>query len=252
EVMPFLNARARITLSELTFNSPQILKNGVKCNATECIIESYANGVLKFTVLGFSTYAVEEGQQAVSPPPSDSGNTGSGDNGGNNGGNSNPPPVQNKSSADNRSVDISVQNPEAETLDVVSIGGGNKEAGRVNVTNGTRIVLEIEGSTEGYIVDFVVEEDHVKIISDGKSYDLSEDSATSIRVGDKDIYLGVRQFGLGNALVVFGVDEQSVISGLKEAQPKLFSYILIGFISIIILVIGLLIYRKIKLWFSQI
>ncbi|MDO8508318.1 MAG: hypothetical protein Q7S27_01390, partial [Nanoarchaeota archaeon] len=247
EVMPFLNARARITLSELTFNSPQILKNGVKCNATECIIESYANGVLKFTVLGFSTYTVEEGQQAVSPPPSDSGNTGSGDNGGGGGGGDTTIVKKNETTTDNREVDVVVyDNNEAEVLEIITIGGSEENANTVNVINGTRIVLEIEGSTEGHIVDFVVEEDHVKIISDGKSYDLSEDSATSIRVGDKDIYLGVRQFGLGNALVVFGVDEQSVTSEIFGGRMKAFTYILIGMTILLIVALGGLVYKYVK------
>jgi hypothetical protein len=58
DAYPALNKHARITFKGLNYsNTPQILKNGQNCTQSMgCIIDSYYDGVLVFTVANFSTY----------------------------------------------------------------------------------------------------------------------------------------------------------------------------------------------------
>ncbi len=74
--IPSLNKSAKIIFYNLTFLTPEIFKNGEKCN--KCIIESYNKGTLVFTVPGFSEYTARES----------SNNTSKGINGRNSGGSS--------------------------------------------------------------------------------------------------------------------------------------------------------------------
>lgn len=57
--VPELNKPATITLYNITEKSPKIIRDGVEC--TTCKIISFTNGTLVFTVSGFSTYTVVEG-----------------------------------------------------------------------------------------------------------------------------------------------------------------------------------------------
>ncbi len=63
DVMPSLNKRARITLYQLPFSNPRILRDSLVCY--DCVLEGYSSGVLVFTVPGFSVYSTEE---IPSPP----------------------------------------------------------------------------------------------------------------------------------------------------------------------------------------
>ncbi|MEM3113301.1 MAG: MopE-related protein, partial [Candidatus Pacearchaeota archaeon] len=72
--LPSLNKPAKITLKNINFNNPRIMKDSLVCS--ECVIESYTSGILVFNVSGFSVYYSEE------TPIS----TGSGGGGGGNGG----------------------------------------------------------------------------------------------------------------------------------------------------------------------
>lgn len=57
-----LNTPALITLYNITFTNPKILKDGALC--ATCTINSFANGAITFTVQGFSVYEVVEGEVA--------------------------------------------------------------------------------------------------------------------------------------------------------------------------------------------
>ena len=95
-------------------------------------------------VTGFSVYTIEEGQVQQPPPPG--GDTGGSSTGGNSGSSSGSDvPIKSKPKEDNRTVNISVQNPEGEELDKVELLSANEGAQSVNVTSGTRIVVEVEG-----------------------------------------------------------------------------------------------------------
>lgn len=52
------NVSVRITMNNLTWTSPQILKDGEVCNS--CVLNSYNSGTLVFTVNGFSVYTTQE------------------------------------------------------------------------------------------------------------------------------------------------------------------------------------------------
>jgi hypothetical protein len=66
--LPELNRPAQITLYNITEKKPKILKDGSTC--TTCTINSFSNNTLTFTVTGFSTYEVVEGEEppVITPP----------------------------------------------------------------------------------------------------------------------------------------------------------------------------------------
>lgn len=74
---PGLNKFATLTLRDLTFNNPRILKNGALCSPVECIIVNYSRGDLTFIVGGFSSYSAEETPSNQTQPPSGGGGSGS-------------------------------------------------------------------------------------------------------------------------------------------------------------------------------
>lgn len=59
-IVPELNKPATITLYNIDEKNPRILRDGVVCTEPQCKIESFTNGVLTFTVTGFSIYTIEE------------------------------------------------------------------------------------------------------------------------------------------------------------------------------------------------
>lgn len=58
--LPNLNKRATLSLYNLSFSNPRILKNGILCPSTTCKKISYASNTLVFNVTGFSYYSSEE------------------------------------------------------------------------------------------------------------------------------------------------------------------------------------------------
>jgi hypothetical protein len=58
--LPELNQSATLTFYQLTFTNPRILKDGVLC--ASCGTPTYQNGTLSFTITGFSTYEIVEGE----------------------------------------------------------------------------------------------------------------------------------------------------------------------------------------------
>ncbi len=76
-----LNKPARLALENLSFSRPRILRDGVLCNAPDCILEMYSSGTFVFNVSGFSLYTIEEtletAPQGNTPPGSGGGGGGS-------------------------------------------------------------------------------------------------------------------------------------------------------------------------------
>lgn len=69
---PQLNKSAKLTIYSLTWDSPQILKDGSVCS--DCSLIGYTNGTLSFSVTGFSVYTTQE--TPVSPGGSSGGSSG--------------------------------------------------------------------------------------------------------------------------------------------------------------------------------
>ena len=59
-IMTNLDKPATLYLYGLTFNTPRILRNGNPCSEDICKIIDYSNGILKFSVTGFTSYSSEE------------------------------------------------------------------------------------------------------------------------------------------------------------------------------------------------
>ncbi len=58
--LPNFNKQAILTLYNLTFSNPRILKDDSLCSLSECAKISYSSGTLTFNVSSFSTYSSEE------------------------------------------------------------------------------------------------------------------------------------------------------------------------------------------------
>lgn len=84
--LPNFNKSAILTLYNLTFTNPRILKDNFPCSSSECAKISYSGGNLTFNVTSFSTYSAEEissssessGSSGSSSSDSDSSSEGSG------------------------------------------------------------------------------------------------------------------------------------------------------------------------------
>ncbi|MCL5018622.1 MAG: hypothetical protein M1416_02565 [Candidatus Pacearchaeota archaeon] len=79
--LPNFNKTATLSLYDLTFSDPRILREGNICPSTICTLESYAGGILKFNVTSFSVYSAEE-TPVVVPPIIPAGGSSSGGSGG--------------------------------------------------------------------------------------------------------------------------------------------------------------------------
>jgi len=178
------------------------------------------------------------------PPANDGGNTGS-SSGSSSG---SDVPIKSKPKEDNRTVNISVQNPEGEELDKVELLSANEGAQSVNVTSGTRIVVEVEGSNIGHAVDFVIEDGKLKIriVGETETHDLENDDVIPLRFGDKEVYFGVSNMGATTALVTLGLDEEQVRSEINADKARSIIYILIGVVVLLIIFVTGLIYRYVK------
>jgi len=58
--LPNFNKSATLSLYNIAFTNPRILKDGVVCPSTICTQQSYSNNILVFNVTGFSIYSAEE------------------------------------------------------------------------------------------------------------------------------------------------------------------------------------------------
>lgn len=61
--IPELNKDAVITMYNIKVKNPKILKDGAVCNT--CVVNSYINGTVVFTVAGFSTYEIVENEMTT-------------------------------------------------------------------------------------------------------------------------------------------------------------------------------------------
>ena len=235
-----LQKRAQLILEGLSFTNPRILKDGIVCSSPACVIESYSGGTLVFTVSGFSVYNAEE---IPVSPPSDGGTSG----GGSSGGGTNIEDLRTKEKEDNRSVEVSIINGTTEEPENIELDEEAEDTQLITVTNGTTLFLKIEGSDKEHIVSFELGDDKVTLMSEGRSYELSRNELVPLSLEGKDIYFGIRDFGLGNALVVFGFDEENVRSEIgKNIDKKQIIYILIGIATILTFAIVLLIRKYLR------
>ncbi|MBI2143039.1 PGF-pre-PGF domain-containing protein [Candidatus Woesearchaeota archaeon] len=84
--LPALNTTATLTLHNLTYASPRIVRDGVVCPPTICQVINYSNGTLTFNVTQFSVYSAEEAPPSAGDAPSGGSGGGSGGGGGGGGG----------------------------------------------------------------------------------------------------------------------------------------------------------------------
>ena len=78
ENLPNFNKSAILSLYNLNFVNPRILKDNSVCPPTICTKESYTGNILRFNVTGFSVYSSEETPSGEITPPSEQGKQGGG------------------------------------------------------------------------------------------------------------------------------------------------------------------------------
>ncbi len=66
-VLPNFNVASTLTLYNLTFTNPRILKDGIECSSGVCTRVSYSSGNLVFNVNQFSIYSAAETPQEEAP-----------------------------------------------------------------------------------------------------------------------------------------------------------------------------------------
>lgn len=123
---PALNKKARITLNNISWSTPRILKNGVLCGVSEgCTQISYnaSSGEFIFDVTGFSTYETEETSVSSPAPSGGSSSSSSGGGGGGGGGGGSSVRVTNTNSSKNITNQSTVSNNTNENNTNVKVKG---------------------------------------------------------------------------------------------------------------------------------
>ncbi len=81
-----LNTTATLSLYNLSFTNPRLIRNGEVCPDYICTLENYTSGVLRFNVTHFSSYSSEETSESSSAGSSTTGSTTTSSEGGSSGG----------------------------------------------------------------------------------------------------------------------------------------------------------------------
>ena len=68
--LPNFNVSSMLSLYNLNFSNPQILRDGAVCSMDICTEINYSGGSLMFNVTRFSNYSARETPVDVVPPPS--------------------------------------------------------------------------------------------------------------------------------------------------------------------------------------
>ncbi|MEK6827173.1 MAG: hypothetical protein AABX99_01680 [Nanoarchaeota archaeon] len=176
--LPDLNKSAALQLSGLTFSNPRILRDGAVCSSEICTHQSYAGGILKFNVTGFSIYSSEEAPTTATATTSSS----SGGGGGGSGGNS--------------IIDFP---PESFSLSLeqinIKIEQGQVKTQEVAITNNQNSDLTVEITTSK-ISDFLIIKEPKFILKKGESKILKFE-VLALKENTPELYLGEIIFKAG-------------------------------------------------------
>ncbi|MEK6917963.1 MAG: hypothetical protein AABW51_03370 [Nanoarchaeota archaeon] len=143
--LPNLNKSATLTLYNLIFTNPRILKDGAVCPASICSTQSYSNGILTFTVTQFSTYTTEE-----TPASSQTGSVVSSSGGG--GGSAQK--ASDNFTLDQEKITIKLKQGEVKTEEII-------------ITNPGSQTIKVE--IENLFTDFVVRGEDMVVLNPGES-----------------------------------------------------------------------------------
>ena len=80
--LPNFNKSATLTLRDLTFTNPRVLRDGELCSSAICTEQIYSGGTFVFNVTGFSVYTTEETPSSSSEGNNNGGSSGGGSSGG--------------------------------------------------------------------------------------------------------------------------------------------------------------------------
>ncbi len=219
EVMPSLNKRARITLEGISFRSPRILRDGNVCYS--CVIESYSNGRIVFTVPGFSIYSTEE-TPIVTGENGYSGEEGTGD-------------IYGIDDA------VGVVDTESELQNIL-VGEEKKS---FNIVNGENVVLDIDGTS--YPVSFEIIDSKIRLEIQGRKYAIEESKVLRIPIGNDDLSIEVEsknnQTVIAAKLIRGRTGEklvEDILSGRKKVKYGLISALVAIALIIVIILISIL------------
>lgn len=143
---PGLERFATLTLRDLTFNNPRILKDGEICSEIECIIVNYSRGDLTFMVNGFSAYSAEDTPNETQPPSG----------GGGGGGGSILPWIKSNIYLDSEQISLKIKQ-------------GETEFKQVNITNYGKQKMTLTLSLSSNLENFLNLEESQIILNPGES-----------------------------------------------------------------------------------
>lgn len=149
---PGLERFATLTLRDLTFNNPRILKDGEICSEIECIIVNYSRGDLTFMVNGFSAYSAEDTPNETQPPSG----------GGGGGGGSILPWIKSNIYLDSEQISLKIKQ-------------GETSFKQINITNKGKQKLTITLDTSSNLRNFLKIEESTIILNPGESRLISLD-----------------------------------------------------------------------------
>ncbi len=166
------NKSAMLTLYNLTFTNPRILRDGSLCSSAICTEQSYSGGTFNFNVTSFSTYTTEE-------TPSEAGDTGGQQGGGSSGGGASGgvvTTIDEKIKTNPEEITITLRQGTINTEQLLVINNQNKEV---------RVVVKEQKLSDFLIIDeqtFTLNARGSKTIS--LDFFAREDAIPNLYVGD--------------------------------------------------------------------
>ncbi|MBI3623063.1 hypothetical protein HY212_03210 [Candidatus Pacearchaeota archaeon] len=162
--LPNFNKPATLTLYNLNFTNPRILKDGEVCSSSICTQQSYSGGALIFNVTGFSVYSAEE-----APASSGTGKITSG-------GGSSSPATPSIFSLDKKEIKVSLKQGQIKS-EIIKVKNARNEETKIKISaqkiEEITIINEKEftlkpGEEKEITIDFIAKESTIPSLYVGK------------------------------------------------------------------------------------
>ena len=229
-LMPSLNKKAKLTLEDLSFSDPRVMKDGGVCGSSECIEESYSGGDFIFNVTVFSVYSAQESPGSGSSSSSSSSS---------NSGSINvvpkttpSPPVSNG--------EVTVNNNE-QTIQRYTIG---ESVNLIDASDGEQIAL-ITSDGQEEVATIIFKEGGIILRVTSGQYSINTGETVKVIIGSNEVYFGVKEVVGGNAKIAFSTNKAAVtnsIGGKNLAGIILWIVIILLILGIIVVVIIIIYY----------
>ncbi len=208
--LPNFNKSATLSLYDLTFANPRILRNGEPCSAAICTKIEYSGGVLVFNVTSFSNYSSEEISAG-------SDNSGASSSGGSSGGSVATTTLQKKA--------LSIEKNQIS----VSLTPGEIKTEKVTIKNNKKQQINVE--IKNLLANFVILRDSSFSLNPDEEKTISADFVAREDVSP-DLYLGKLIFEANGEsqeiLLAVQVKSSGVLLDVNVEIPKNYREVLPG------------------------